>query len=1231
MSAAQNMKQCESKLDSKPAPPLSSKEFEVGTFDVVESYFSKADGAELVKHQIESYNDFALNKIDQIIKGFNTVEIPYKYNSKKDVYEYKLFIDINNPVLSKPIICEKDGSTRFMTPREARLRNFTYAGNLYVDVQVSASWYDEESSSMKEANKVIKNVNLGKIPIMINSNYCCLRGTSISHDDKECIFDCGGYFIVNGNEKVVISQDRIAENKIYVFVDNKLSAYSHVAEIRSVPENTFGSPKLTSLKLSCKGTQFGRYIRMSIHHIRQDVPVFIVFRALGIESDKDIVCHIVHDIDSPEGKILANELKGSIDDASHVMTTADALEWLSKYLNISGVPKEILFNKVHRVNIIRDVLRKEFLPHVGASYYKKAAYIGHMVNRLLRCYLGQLPMDDRDSYINKRVDSPGALIGGLFRQYYGKLIKDAKIATTNEINKGPWKTNNNFINVIDKSNIYKIFKPTTIEGGMKYCMSTGNWGLKNANSKQGVAQVLNRMTFNATLSHLRRINTPIEKSGKLIQPRKLHNTQWGTVCPAETPEGASVGVVKNLSIMTNITIASMSHNVRYFVQEYGTVMIDPEIPMNISKDDESANNPVNYGRHTTVFVNGDIVGYHKDPKTLYAQLKYLKRHAIINVYTSVCWNIIQKYISVCTEGGRCVRPLYIVDDQSSGSVSGSGNILLTREHINAIKSGEIDWSDLVSPMTRFAGDEHSIPTPIVEFLDVEEMNYNMIGMKYADLLSGVTTSRESHLKPLRFTHLEIHPSLVLGVVASNIPFSDHNQSPRNCYQSAMAKQAIGIHATNYNDRMDTLAHVLHYPQLPLVRTRISDILKCNKMPYGVNVIVAIATYTGFNQEDSIMVNKSALERGLFNTTFYRTYKEHCIKKHGTGEEEFFCKPDLETTKNVKPFNYNSIEKDGFVKENVYVNAGDIIIGKCMPQKVGETFVYKDNSVVVKNNEAGFMDRSGSQDRYFKNVNSDGYNFAKIRLRNMRVPTIGDKLSSRHGQKGTIGMLYTQEDMPFNKDGLVPDIIINPHAVPSRMTIGQLMECIMGRAGCHLGTFGDSTPFTDCKPEDIGALLRDQCGMESYSNEVLYNSRTGEQMRTNIFMGPTYYQRLKHMVQDKVHSRGSSGPIVLLTRQPSEGRARDGGLRMGEMEQTALVAHGGFSFLKERMMDSSDNYRVFVCKRCNSLADCNPEKQMYKCKACVNTIDFAELRIPYAAKLMLQEVNAMGIGTRFLTG
>jgi DNA-directed RNA polymerase II subunit RPB2 len=1179
-----------------------SEEYYKNTWSIIDKLYGYNKGYQLVKHLIDSYNDFILTKLDNIIDGFNTIEIYYEYVPEFESFKYIMEIDINNPIISKPIIYENDGSTKIMTPMDARNRNFTYAAPLSVDMSIVCKTMNTSTGEYLIEKKKMNNINIGKIPVMVNSQYCILKIQDTIRD--ECNYDYGGYFVINGNEKVVISQDRIAENKTFVFINNKVSIYSHNAEIRSIQDNRFSVPKTTSLKLSSKPNQYGRYIRANIHHIKYDIPLFVLFRALGVESDKDIVKYIVYDIsdENEESKILLENLVGSIEESNNVICQRDALEYLSKYLNINGYPKEMLNNKTKRLEIIKNVLTKEFLPHVGSSFEKKALYLGYMTNKLLKCYLGILPYDDRDSYINKRVDTPGILMANLFRQYYGKVIKDMKNMISKEIHTTINRSPGKLINIINKININKMVKSTIIESGLKYGLATGNWGIKNNKTKQGVAQVLNRLTFKSMISHLRRINTPIEKTGKLVQPRKLHSTQFGIICPSETPEGISVGLVKNLSIIATITIASNSTNVRSLLEEkqHNVILF--------SRDQID-----NFGSNCKIFVNGDLIGFHKEPSVLFSTLKNYKRRGVINIQTAIVWNIIRNELWICTEAGRCIRPTFIID---------TGNKLrFNKDHVTEYDKNdcEFGWMKLL-----IGSSSETCEDAVVEYLDVDECNNSMIAMKYSDL----SKTFKGALYPVKYSHLEMDPSLLLGVLAGSISFSNHNQAPRNCYQSAMCKQAIGIYTSNFRKRYDTLGHVLNTSQKPIVQTKASKLIHCEKLPSGINAIVAIATHTGFNQEDSIIMNQSAINRGMFNTTYYRTYKEQNNKNHSTGEEEYFCKPDPTNTK-LKPYNYDKLDESGFVPENTFVQSGDIIIGKCMPHKnEANSVVYKDTSICLKNNEIGFIDKNAYGNKEFTNVNGDGYSFAKVRIRSDRTPTIGDKFASNHGQKGTVGMIYRQEDMPFTREGITPDIIMNPHAIPSRMTIGQIIETIMGKACTMMGSFGDSSAFTDVSIDDITKALED-CGMEKFGNEIMYNPKTGEQVPTTIFIGPTYYQRLKHMTIDKVHSRASNGSVVMLTRQPPEGRARDGGLRLGEMEVECNWAHGIMQFLKERFMECSDNYRVFVCKKCGLISNVNPNKNIYSCKKCNNNTMFSEIRIPYASKLLFQEIETMSIGTRFI--
>jgi DNA-directed RNA polymerase beta subunit len=472
-----------------------------------------------------------------------------------------------------------------------------------------------------------------------------------------------------------------------------------------------------------------------------------------------------------------------------------------------------------------------------------------------------------------------------------------------------------------------------------------------------------------------------------------------------------------------------------------------------------------------------------------------------------------------------------------------------------------------------------------------------------------------------FQPVKVESHKYVQIADIEVESSNHSFITKGNYfssNSAMGKQALGLYMTNFNTRLDTLSNVLNYPQKSLIATKLSKYTQAAELPSGINAVVAIMTYSGFNQEDGIIVNRDALDRGLFVSTHYKTLKEQCNKNHSTGEEEVFCNP--EKIDISKQFNYDKLNKDGFVDKNTYVKAGDIVVGKIMPKKIKGKIHNIDTSVSIKSNEEGTVDMN------YKEINNEGYAFCKIRIRNNRKPAVGDKLASSIAQKASIGMIYNAEDMPYTKDGIVPDLIMNPHAIPSRMTIAQLMECVLGKVGCIEGNIQDCTPYNDLSVEDICDKL-ESYGMEKHSNEIMYDGYTGRQMKTTIFIGPTYYQRLKHIVCDKIHSRSSNGPIVFLTRQPSEGRSRAGGLRVGEMERDAILSHGASLFLKEKMLDCSDNSKQYICKVCGMIMVSNTERNLYNCNYCKNDIDPSQVRIPYAFKLIIQELQAMSIALR----
>ena len=2108
-------------------------------YQIIESYFEGKHLDRLVRHQIESYNNFINYQIQRTIDMFNSVKIHSEndYIEEKSAYMLECSVTFKNFKLYPPQIHENNGATRVMLPQEAKLRNFTYASTMTIDIDIV---YTIRNTECMEVPRVIKKtmpkINIGKMPIMLKSSICVLNQNNNFTNTQltgECSMDSGGYFIIKGSEKTVIGQERAAENRIYCFNSKKSTKWSWTAEIKSVPDFKCISPKQVEMMISSKNNGFGYGIYVTLPRMKQPVELFVLFRALGINTDKDICKHILLDIDADDSNVCLHRLHASIVDANEYISQDAAIDYLTTYALYTPINMDRETGIAKKREFTVDVLENDLFPHCKTKK-QKIYLLGYMTHKLLSASLSWIDASDRDSYCNKRIELTGTLLNNLFRNYFNKLVKEMQKQIVREINTGSWRSSEDYGNIINMTNIYKILKSTTIENGINRALSTGDFSIKQSNSsKVGVAQVLNRLTYVSSLSHLRRINTPLEKSGELIAPRKLHNTTWGFLCltgdtevlmsdrltikkikdikdgdvvstvnpktlfdepsgihsffskmpdrlfeittisgrkvkatanhpflvnnagkyewknleelgagdklitrhitknlidtnetfvnisdtsvlehyklellelnllnvdiptyklkiiarligalntdghlheridknkqyysasfylgedadvfqvvddisavgfgnsaikrkttrfdnkvsgrtttyrtwevsnsgvfayfmvmlgafigkktnmsrsipswlmnselsikkeflssfqggdgsrmsyqkndntwkphlgitfqtthndyledtvkymsqiqtifqefgitsnikttivdddkskvcivfgngsenlakyadiinysyceekrrtsapviehlkikefnkvvrdehynyiiknhktvkisglientgltenqirkvisknkngirqttrfssdiiyetfikdnvvnngcvsvpilsireiepelvydfttrsdnhsfvassfvthncPAETPEGQSIGIVKNISYMAHITIPTNSSGLYNYIAPYIRSFDD-------IADSHELHNKVK------VFINGAWQGITDTPNELYTDLKQKKYTGIINIYTSIVFDYKTLEIRVCSDGGRLTRPVLRVKNN---------NAVITTDIINSLVDGKLTWNDLLTNC--------NIDESVIEYIDPEEQNYAMIAMK----------SKESYLHTndthFQYTHCEIHTSTIFGVLASCVPFPDHNQAPRNTYQClhpkeevwmasgikkpigeikigekvlsfhpmtmeitattvcnhfvrkneypirkvttisgreiiatedhkfmtnhgwstvgdmmqntslkigvcmsnytnnivhitdnkliideksffekmrdlnivdrtncnvnkteqyvndlinnnllpmyytndklcilariigflyangsintyeqtqtdeyinneyqcsfdfgqmtdavqfncdvvqcgfkpsqiisgihafsctytgcfplflmaicasyckymtnphnnipewimetpaygmqfmkgfqggngckmvdymetdptaysirttntkryvhpdckeyliefmqqcqqllhqngihttgpiheehitddsicisytisshhenliryldtigyayaqtknnqsfqiveylkskrlhgdnyidfnewqsntsvhndflfinvksitpepdgmisdievdsenhsfiasqfassncAMGKQAMGVYATNYDQRMDKTAYVLNYPSRPLVDTRIMNFLHLNKIPSGTQIHVAIMTHTGYNQEDSVLINQGSIDRGLFLATIYHTEKDE--DKNIIRDEIIRCKPDPAKTKGIKFGNYDKLNADGFLPVNERVENRDVIIAKIVPIKENrndptKTVKYEDQSKTYRTNEDTYIDKN------FTGRNGDGYNFAKVRMRVLRKPTFGDKFSSRHGQKGTAGNIIPECDMPFTSSGLRPDIIINPHAIPSRMTIGQLKETLLGKVLLELGMFGDGTSFGNLDVKTISQELL-KLGYESYGNELMYNGLTGEQLETNIFIGPVFYQRLKHMVADKQHSR-SIGPMVNLTRQPAEGRSRDGGFRIGEMERDVMIAHGMTRFCKERLYDVSDKYNVHVCKKCGMIASYNDGNKsklhtsgdfsIHFCKTCDNRTDFAKVDIPYAYKLMSQELQTINIVPRIIT-
>ncbi|EMD41898.1 hypothetical protein CERSUDRAFT_110450 [Gelatoporia subvermispora B] len=1194
---------------------------------VISSFFEQKG---LVRQQLDSFDEFVQNTMQELVDENSDLILDQadQHTGHEADVTRRYEIKFGQIYLSRPTVTEADGSVVPVFPQEARQRNLTYSAPLYIEIKKrvligredpdSATgdilWEPEQRETAEDTTKVW----IGKVPIMLRSTFCILHNVQDSelYDLNECPYDSGGYFIINGSEKVLIAQERMATNHVYVFAKAQPSPISFLAEIRSAVERGGKTISQFQVKLYHRNQErsLGNVMKATIPYIKVDIPIWVVFRALGVISDRDILEHICYDMQDAQ---MLEMLKPCIDDGFVIQDREVALDFIGNRGTTTGL------NRERRLRYAQEILQKEMLPHVSmaeGSESKKAYFFGYMIHRLLLAALERRDLDDRDHFGKKRLDLAGPLLANLFRMLFRKLTKDV------------YRYLQKCVESHKEFNLSLAVKHNTITNGLKYSLATGNWGdqKKSMASKAGVSQVLNRYTYASTLSHLRRCNTPLGREGKIAKPRQLHNTHWGMVCPAETPEGQACGLVKNLALMSCISVGSLSAPVIEFLEEWGLESLE-----------ENAHSATPC---TKVFVNGVWMGVHRDPANLVKTIKKLRRKDDISPEVSVVRDIRERELRIYTDAGRVCRPLFIVEDQQ---------LLLTKKHISWLSRSKEEEKQRMSRGEDKDAEgayvyrwDNLIKDGVIELLDAEEEETVMICMSPEDLentrliAAGVDPRADStevdpsaRLKPTpsihTYTHCEIHPSMILGVCASIIPFPDHNQSPRNTYQSAMGKQAMGIYLTNFLVRMDTMANILYYPQKPLATTRSMEYLRFRELPAGQNAVVAILCYSGYNQEDSVIMNQSSIDRGLFRSIYYRSYMD-LEKKSGVQQLEEFEKPSRENTLRMKHGTYDKLEDDGLIAPGTGVNGEDIIIGKTAPippdsEELGQrtrAHTRRDVSTPLKSTESGIIDQ------VLITTNAEGQKFVKIRVRSTRIPQTGDKFASRHGQKGTIGITYRQEDMPFTAEGITPDIVINPHAIPSRMTIGHLVECLLSKVATLIGNEGDATPFTDLTVESVSQVLR-QKGYQSRGLEVMYHGHTGRKLQAQVYLGPTYYQRLKHMVDDKIHSR-ARGPVQILTRQPVEGRSRDGGLRFGEMERDCMISHGVAAFLKERLFEASDAYRLHVCDICGLTAIANLKKQMFECRSCKNKTAISQLYIPYAAKLLFQELQSMNIAARLYT-
>ena len=1090
----------------------------------------------IARQHLNSFDEFLERGLQSIINEVAQIEI------ENAEYPYK--IQLGKVKLQQPRMMELDGSITHITPAEGRLRNVSYSSPVMME------------ASVVEDGKILESrfVHIGDIPVMIKSNACILNNFSnqklIEHGEDPN--DPGGYFIINGSERVIVGLEDLSYNKI--IVDRETVGGNKVFKAK-VYSSIVGYRAKLELVMKNDGLIVARIPGSPV-----DIPVVTLMRALGLESDKEIAGAVSY-VDQ-----IQDELEASFEKAGDVPTSKDAIVYISKRI-APGMLEEF---QIKRAETLLDW---GLLPHLGKhpeNRKEKSQFLGEAACKLIELKLGWIQPDDKDHYGNKVIKFAGQMLADLFRTAFRNLVRDMKY----QLERSGQKRG---INAVAAA-----IRPGIVTDKLNNAIATGNWG----RGRVGVTQLLDRTNYLSTISHLRRIQSPLSRTQPNFEARDLHATHFGRICPSETPEGSNCGLVKNLALSAIISVNVFSEEIVEKLYDLGTIHFMD------AKEDVKTDS-------TRVFVDGRLIGYYKDGEKLADSLRDLRRNSKIHPHVGISFHQPEiegatKRIYINCNAGRVLRPVIIIKDNKS---------LLNQELIDKVSKKLLSWNDLLR-------------MGIIELIDANEEENSFI------------TFNEKEAK--KHTHLEIFPSAILGAGASIIPYPEHNQSPRNTYESAMAKQSLGFSTPMMNTSTYVRQHFMLYPQTPIVNTKAMGLLGLEDRPAGQNCVVAVLPFDGYNIEDAIVLSQSSVDRGLSRTFFYRIYDAEA-KQYPGGMRDNFEIPNAED--NIRGYKgekaYRLLEEDGVVATESPVLGGDILIGKTSPPRFMEEYrefestgpYRRDTSIGVRPSEVGVVDT------VVMTQSNEGGKMYKIRVRDMRIPEIGDKFASRHGQKGVLGILAKNEDLPYTAEGISPDVLINPHAFPSRMTVGMFMESVTGKAAALRGKKFDGSAFVGEKMDEVKDVMKSS-GFKYSGKETMYDGRTGKSFPVEVFIGLVYYQKLHHMVADKIHAR-ARGQVQMLTKQPTEGRARGGGLRFGEMERDCLIAYGASMILKDRLLDESDKSEIYVCERCGLVAYHDVKQRKYVCRVCGDKAKVSSVSVAYAFKLLLQEMQSLNVAPRLM--
>ncbi|ORY26355.1 hypothetical protein BCR39DRAFT_541480 [Naematelia encephala] len=1086
--------------------------------------FLKVKG--LVKQHLDSYNYFVQVDIKHILHANALIQ-------SENPNHWIRYLDIRVGFPQRPGLDYNQQITP-LTPMTCRLTDSTYSAPIMVDIEYTVE------QNIKRA----RNVVIGYLPVMLRSDLCWLKNKSEADLAVmgECPMDPGGYFVVKGTEKVILVQEQLSKNRIIVMADQKKDEVT--AEVTSSTHD-----RVVKTYVMTKARRL--YLRHN--SFKEPIPIVIALKAMGLTSDKEII-QLICGFDEQYQEAFGPSLEEAA--SKNAFTQKQCLEYVGVRVS-PGQERDDSGMRLSVDQIAMQSLAAMVLAHVkvrNLNFRPKCIYLATMARRVLAAMLDVSMVDDRDYVGNKRLELAGQLLSLLFEDTFKTYNSTIKRQMDMMLNRRSRAT------PFDSRSLLEQHMGIVTTAFVR-SISTGNWSLKRFHvERAGVTHVLSRLSFIAALGMMTRISSQFEKTRKVSGPRALQPSQWGMLCPSDTPEGEACGLVKNLALMTHITT---------------DVPEDPliRIAFMLGVQDVSlmtGNELYRPGVHL-VQVNGFIIGVTAKAKSFVRTFRKLRRAGRTSEFVSIYINHHHRVIYIASDGGRICRPMIIVEN---------GQSRVTSEHMRLLKQGKVSF-------------DHFLRSGLVEYLDVNEENDSLIACYEHEITPDTT-------------HLEIEPFTILGAVAGLIPYPHHNQSPRNTYQCAMGKQAIGAIAYNQLNRIDTLLYLMTYPQQPMVKTKTIELVGYDKLPAGQNATVAVMSFSGYDIEDALILNRASVDRG-FGRCHVLKKTTMVLKSNNTGATDRLAFPSTGDTDN----RYMFVDKDGLVAPGAIVRPSDVMIHResAISSPAGGEPEWKPTPVSNKLPEPVQIDKVMVSE-------TDEGQLIKVLTRQTRRPELGDKFSSRHGQKGVCGLIVPQEDMPFNDEGIVPDIIMNPHGFPSRMTVGKMIELLAGKAGVVSGALQYGTAFGGSKVVDMSQILIDH-GFSYGGKDMLTSGVTGQSLECYVYFGPIYYQKLKHMVMDKMHAR-PTGPRANLTRQPTEGRSKDGGLRLGEMERDCLIGYGATQLLLERLMISSDAFDTQVCETCGMLGYAG------WCPKCKSGKGIVSLTIPYAAKLLIQELMGMNI-------